>query len=266
MSPGAVPATNPGAVATRAPTASPEFFATLNGFLVGELSRFQAGLCGADDPRPHIAQDALLGPGDVAAIVARFDARFGRTDRRAVMSMWASAYFTDTVPPLLAANILLDLAPRLGPGEVSFVMAPSLRIQALRIGAELVSLAGIDAGARFTALIGAHLAALIAHVATRGGVTRRVLWSNVGNVFEAFLRKLEAIDAGRPGLAHARALLASPMLDSGERNPLFEPVRYLDGRRVRRVCCMRYLVPNEVVCGVCPLGRASPARRVGETP
>lgn len=36
----------------------------------------------------------------------------------------------------------------------------------------------------------------------------------------------------------------------------------LCGRRVRRVCCMRYLVRNEVVCSVCPLGADSPIRAV----
>ncbi len=248
-----------GAAATA--TASPRFFAALDACLVGELERFRTGLCGAHDPRPAIAQAALLGPGDVAAILARYDARFGRTDPRAAMSMWASAYFTDTLPPLLAANILLDVSPRLEAGAVSFVMAPSLRIQALRIGPELVPLAGAGPDARFAGLVGGHLAPLIALVAARGGVTRRVLWSNVGNVFEAFLRKLDAIDASRPGLGDARRLLASPLLAGGGRNPLFEPVRYPGGRRVRRVCCLRYLVPGEAVCGGCPIGPDNSARR-----
>ena len=251
-----------GPAAATPATASPQFFAALDACLTGELERFRAGLCGAHDTRPAIAQDALLGPGDVGAILSRYDARFGRTDPRAAMSMWASAYFTDTVPPLLAANILLDVSPRLEAGAVSFVMAPSLRIRALRIGPELVPLAGTAPDARFASLLRGHLAPLIALVAERGGVTRRVLWSNVGNVFEAFLRKLEAMDATRPGLADARRLLASRVLPGGGRNPLFEPVRYPGGRRVRRVCCMRYLVPGEVVCGVCPLGRDNPARRV----
>jgi ferric iron reductase protein FhuF len=93
-----------------------------------------------------------------------------------------------------------------------------------------------------------------------------VLWSNVGNVFEAFLRKLEAIDAGRSDLAHARWRLASPRSTAGTATRCFEPVRPLDGRRIRRVCCMRHLVPSEVVCGVCPLGPANPARQAGDAP
>ena len=232
-------------------TASPQFFAQLDGCLAGELERFRAGLCGAHDTRPAVAQEALLGPGARDAILARYDARFGRTDPRATMSMWASAYFTDALPPLLAANILLDVSPRLDADAVSYVMAPSLRIAALRIGPALLPVAG---EARFDGLLRGHLVPLVALMAARGGITQRVLWSNVGNVFEAFLGKLAAIDASRPGVGEARRLLARPVLAGGERNPLFEPVRYPGGRRVRRVCCMRFLVPGEVACGVCPPG------------
>ena len=76
-----------GSSAVSPATASPQFFAALDGCLVGELERFRAGLCGAHDTRPSVAQDALLGPGDVEAIVARYDTLFGGTDPRAAMSM-----------------------------------------------------------------------------------------------------------------------------------------------------------------------------------
>jgi len=164
--------------------------------------------------------------------------------------MWASIYFTDSLPPLLTANILLDVAPVLDLDQVAFIMAPSLRIQALKIGETLVPLAKAWSG-RFDGLILAHLAPFVDLVADRGGVTRRVLWSNAGNVFEAFSRKLESIAAGQVGLEHARKLLSSQTFSTGKRNPLFEPVRYMNGRRIRRVCCMRYLIPNEKICGVC---------------
>jgi ferric iron reductase protein FhuF len=103
----------------------------------------------------------------------------------------------------------------------SSIMAPSLRIQALKIGEALVPLA--EAGSsRFDGLVLAHLAPFIDLVADRGGVTKRVLWSNAGNVFEAFSRKLESIAAGQVGLEHARRLLLSPTFCTGER------IRYLN--------------------------------------
>lgn len=142
-------------------------------------------------------------------------ARFGATDPRAVISMWASAYFTDTLPPLLAANVLFDLAPRLDAGRVSFNMAPTLRIRSLKIGPKLVSFADCSIGTRFAGLLSAHLAPLVELVSDRGGVTSRVLWSNIGNVFEAFMRKLDGPAGGRPGLEQAGLLLASPILSGG---------------------------------------------------
>lgn len=169
------------------------------------------------------------------------------------MSMWASTYFTDVLPPLLAANIILNVEPSLEIDRVAFVMAPSLRIQALRIDDDLVSLEGRNALSRFDSLIFRHLTPLIKLRAVRGRVTSRVLWSNAGNVFEAFSRKLEAMNEEWIGFVHAHQLLAMPTLSGGERNPLFKPVSYVAGRSTRRVCCMRYLIAEEKVCGVCRL-------------
>ena len=244
--------------ATQANAASPRFFNDLNRLLAGDLSRFQAGLAGPTDPRPGLRADELLDRPSVAAIIARYDAKFGKTDPRAIMSMWASAYFTDAIPPLLTANVLLDRAPKLEIDQVTFIMAPSLRIQAVKIKPDLLPIG--DADDRFDSLVFGHLAPLIDLVAQRGGITRRVLWSNAGNVFEAFLRKLRNTTTERPGFAQANRLLASPIWRVGEQNPLFQPVRYPQGRRIRRVCCMRYLIPREKVCGVCPLAVDNPIR------
>jgi ferric iron reductase protein FhuF len=239
---------------------SPSFFAELCSFLIGDLARFQYGLVGPDDSRPDVRAEDLLDDATMTMIIERFNAKFGQTDPRAIMSMWASIYFTDVIPPLLTANIMLDLAPMLGLSQVSFIMSKSLRIEALKIPRDLVSLADAGAAIRFDSLVSAHLVPFIELVARRAHVTRRVLWSNAGNVFEAFTLKLKAVTGDRPGFQHARELLTMPTL-CGRRNPLFEPVRYVEGRRIRRVCCMRYLIPNQNVCGVCPLPADSSVRR-----
>ncbi|MGQ3198133.1 MAG: (2Fe-2S)-binding protein, partial [Hydrogenophaga sp.] len=79
--------------------------------------------------------------------------------------------------------------------------------------------------------------------------TRRVLWSNAGNLFEAFIRRLDETHPGLRGLAPAREWLEMP-------TPLHRPVIYLpraEGvHRMRRICCMRYLVPDRVFCTTCP--------------
>jgi len=246
-------------------TAEPALLAELRAVLTGELARFNAGLAGPADPRGGIGADALLDAPMLADIIARFEAKFGATDRRAIVSMWASIYFAAALPPLLAANILLGVEPALGLDDVTFIIAPNFRIDALRIGTEVRRLDDAQTGGRFDRLIGDHLVPFIDLVADRGGVTRRLLWSNAGNVFEAFCRRLEGVAASGGTLDHVRDLLARPSLAGGARNPLFEPIRYLEDRRVRRVCCLRYLIPNRTVCGVCPLPADNPARarRVG---
>ncbi len=241
-------------------TEAPAWLADLRAVLTGDLARFNAGLAGPADPRGGIGADALLDAAMLADIVARFEAKFGAADRRAILSMWSLIYFSTALPPLLAANILLGVEPALGLDRVTFIIAPNFRIDALRIGAEVRRLDDAPAGFRFDRLIGDHLVPFIDLVADRVGVTRRVLWSNAGNVFEAFCALLERAAGSRAGLDDARDLLARPSLACGARNPLFAPVRYVADRRVRRVCCLKYLIPEQKLCGVCPLPADNPAR------
>ena len=77
----------------------------------------------------------------------------------------------------------------------------------------------------------------------------------------------EAIDRMRHSAT--RALLESRTLN-GQRNPLFEPVRTYqpsgseEVKRVRKLCCLRYLLDEFDVCGNCPLeGCDRQARRKG---
>ena len=167
-----------------------------------------------------------------ASIVARFDAEFGRTDPRAVFSNWASYYFKTVLPPLLTANIMLDRVPRVDLDQVAFVIAPNLRVHVLKVGGDVADLRPYDAHGRFDSLVMTHLTPFIDLVARRSGVTERVLWSNAGTVFDTFLGMIESLAAGWPGLAQARAFLASPTRLNGGQNPLHQPVRRIKGRRV----------------------------------
>jgi ferric iron reductase protein FhuF len=74
---------------------------------------------------------------------------------------------------------------------------------------------------------------------------------------------LERAAGPSAALDQARDLLARPSLADGARNPLFAPVRYVADRRVRRVCCLKYLTPEQKLCGVCPLPADNPARMRG---
>lgn len=230
----------------------------LGGAMGGDLARFLPGLSGAGDPRLAWPASRLLDGAMMDAMMGLFAGTVGRADPRAVVSVWSLSYFTAVLPPLLSAIILLDRSPAIGLDDVGFVVAPDWRVQALKVTVEAQGAAtGPD---RFGPLVWSHLAPLIDLIAARSPVTRRVLWSNAGHVIEAFLGMLDAAVPGRPAMAEARTLLATPLWPAGARNPLFNPVRYEGTARIRRVCCMRYLIPEWKLCGICPLKPDNPAR------
>ncbi|HSP30993.1 MAG TPA: siderophore-iron reductase FhuF [Halomonas sp.] len=63
----------------------------------------------------------------------------------------------------------------------------------------------------------------------------------------------------REALEAAKALLEARTLPNGKRNPLFQPVRHFqpkgseEVKRVRKLCCLRYLLEEFDTCGTCPL-------------
>ncbi|XYD11601.1 siderophore-iron reductase FhuF [Methylobacterium sp. NMS12] len=100
-------------------------------------------------------------------------------------------------------------------------------------------------------------------LAAVSGVAPRVLWSNAGNIFEFVVRRTQGLpQEGGAGHAAAARVLTSRRR-SGAPNPLFEPIRYVPEagdapggsppRRVRKVCCLRYFIPDQSLCGACPL-------------
>jgi ferric iron reductase protein FhuF len=91
-------------------------------------------------------------------------------------------------------------------------------------------------------------------------VTRRVFWSNVGNTFEAMLRRVRAVSGTFPRLDEAARLLAEPAWRDGRPNPIFDAVHEVERagspERQRRVCCIQYLLPDRRYCKACPIDAA----------
>lgn len=241
---------------------APQLLAAVAAALAGHLPGFRQGLASPDDPRPALPPNLLLAPGMIARIVARFDARCGPTDPRAVLSIWASWHFGTVLPPILAAGILFDRVPLLAFETARFIIAPDLRTEAVTVGAETVALDPKNPSARFESLVADYLEPAIRLFAERSGLSERVLWSNAGTAFDGLLCRLESLAGERNGFRLARRFLEEPVAPDGAPNPLHDPVRYLEGRRVRRVCCMRYLVSDVGICAACPLDPGHPARRV----
>lgn len=208
----------------------------------------------------------LLDPARLDALLTRFGVQYGRGDRRAVASLWSKWHFAALIAHGLATNLLLERDLPLGLDELHLAQSPEGKTTGLVLRHAGRPLAELDPHSRFATLLDAHLSPLIEALAAVTGASPRVFWSNAGNYLEHFAGALADHPMAAPDVSEpAKALMASPTLPDGRRNPLHRPVRYVedeDGapRRVRRLCCIRYLIDELGVCGNCPLACRGRAR------
>lgn len=202
---------------------------------------------------------ALLDHAVLDGLLARYMASFGAgADRKAAASIWSKFLFSLVSTPTLIANLLLERALPVLPeqlrvelGERGEVARPWL----CHGGEPLTSLAPQE---RFALLFDGLCAPLIEALAALSGLSPKVFWSNLGHYVEyvgqTCSRHPRLSAAGEPLLR----FLDLRFLPDGRRNPLYQPVRYLDlggeaPTRVRRLCCVKYRLPDEPLCGGCPL-------------
>jgi ferric iron reductase protein FhuF len=229
----------------------------------GEYECFAGRLVSFDDPRPSVAAEFLLNEAMRDAIYARFDVRFESFDVRAVLSIWTKWYLSAFLPPVLLADLLLRRGLSVPLDRVEFIVGEHSRVAAIKmdgVGQDTTDASAFD---RFEHLIFDHFDPLIEMWSERSKLTRRVLWSNVGNTFEAMLRRIEAVSGTSPRLKEARQLLNQPVWPSGRPNPLHAAVHYVaDGDalvRRRRICCLQYLLPDRRLCKACPIDETKAA-------
>jgi ferric iron reductase protein FhuF len=233
---------------------------------VGDYRSFGGRLVDGQDPRVSIRADDLLNAPMRKAIDRRFAQRFEVFDARAVHSIWMKWYLNAFIPPILLADIVLGQSVMVELPKLRFIIADDARVDAIKISGTRES-SSEDPFQRFGALVFDHFAPLIAMWCSRTEVTARVFWSNVGNTFEAMLRRIETVSGASERLSEAKRLLATPEW-LGERNPLFDKVRYVsDGAAGRRrVCCLQYLLPDRRFCKACPIAEAhAPPQQEGTT-
>lgn len=219
-------------------------------------SCFAGSLVGFGDPRPSVTAQSLLNDSQRKRIRDRFCQRFKIFDERAVHSIWMKWYLNAVLPPVLLADTLLNRSLPIRLPEVRFVIADDARIAAIAISNESTNTSGIDAFTRLSPLIFDHFAPLINILCARTDVTSRVYWSNVGNTYEAMLRRIESIAGTSLRLTQAQQLLEIPFWPDGRPNPLASAVHYENGIRLRRICCLQYLLPDRRFCRACPIDEA----------
>lgn len=202
----------------------------------------------------------------IHAMLDRYLASFpAGTDRRGVASMWGAIYFNQFPGTIVGAALVADRLIPAGLDEAGLIpREDGCHIAAIRV-AHTGSVADGDVFARLDGLVRGHLDPLIRAIASWARVSPKVLWGIVGNGLDWTLRDIAALPdmpAGR--IADFNRILIERHWPDGWRNPLFEPIRYVetpDGcRREKRVCCLRYLLPGDDFCGICPSDVVAKAR------
>jgi ferric iron reductase protein FhuF len=224
---------------------------------VGEYAAFAGHLARPGDPRPCVSAVALLDASMKAAISARFARRFVDFDPRAALSIWIKWYINVIVPPALLCDLFLRLRLPLSLAHTAFIIGDDSRVAAVKIGGSPDDVTGADPFDRFGHLIFDHFEPLIELWSARSDVTRRVLWSNVGNTFEAMLAKVQEVSSRIDRIEGARWLMDQPLWKDGRPNPIHAAVHYVErggeSVRLRRVCCLQYLLPDRRFCKACPV-------------
>ena len=192
--------------------------------------------------------------------LARFSSQYPNGDSRAVVSLWSKWHFSALTVPTLTANLLLNRDLPVGLDDVQVIFNENGATARLWLPHEGSPLTTNDPLERFATLIEQHWAPLIEQLAAISGAAQRVFWSNAGGYLDFYVNALgEHPLANRQAFEAAKALLEARNLPNGKRNPLFQPVRYFtpkgseEVKRVRKLCCLRYLLDEFDVCGTCPL-------------
>lgn len=231
------------------------------------LDNMKAPAFGPPD-EPTLAASALLDRNFLSEQLARYGCSHGdNADRKAVASIWSKFHFSSVSIPTLVANLLLGYDLPLGGDELRLAFGDKGQTTRIWLPHGGVPLASKAPQARFSRLFDDHCAPLIETLAVVSGLSEKVFWSNLGHYVEFVGKTCERhpdfSGAGEPLLDY----LDTKTLPGGRRNPLYQPVRYLElggetPSRVRRLCCIKYRLPGEPLCGGCPLKPENkPAKR-----
>lgn len=237
----------------------------------GPLANFTRPLIGGAPPAEAVKASRWRNAALLEEDMGAFAAQYPGGDKRAVASLWSKWHFSTLTVPTLTANLLLNRDLPVGLNDV-YVMANEKGCsRQLWLPSEGTSLTTIDPARRFATLLDEHWAPLIERLSTLSGAAPRVFWSNAGGYVDYYVNALAEHPLVHPeALDAARALLDSRTLD-GQRNPLYQPVRSYqpsgseEVKRVRKLCCLRYLLDEFEICGNCPLEGCDKAARQRKT-
>jgi ferric iron reductase protein FhuF len=126
------------------------------------------------------------------------------------------------VPPTLLCDLFLRLQLPLSLSHTAFIIGDDSRVAVVKICGPPVDVDAADPFDRFGHLIFDHFEPLIKLWSARSDVTRRVLWCNVGNTFEAMLAKVKALSGQTRRLDDANWLMNQQLWKDGRPTPSTE--------------------------------------------
>lgn len=198
----------------------------------------------------------LLDPARLDAALDHVAAHFGGEDRRALASLFSIHYVHILMPVVVVANLVLGHHLPVALDDLALVLDEEGLPDHFVLPHDGHADGEADPFVRFRPLVFEHLELVFAALAARSGLSTKVLWTNAANLFEAILRELEGTGQAPAAVAAGDLLVAAPRWPGGARNPFHAPVRYEPGPggegRWRRVCCVRYLLPERGYCSNCP--------------
>lgn len=229
-------------------------------------------------PDGTLRADELAAAPRLGRALLDYQQQYPGADPRAVASMWTQWYFALLAAPLTLIGLrqgrlppvaLHEVAVRLDKGRPAGMVLLNAAAGAEGLGVEVrgaaATPAAVDADPasasaviadpfqRFAPLIDDHLAPIIHALRGVSSVSERLLWNNAAVQVEWVLRTAGSLTTAVSGDDN---LINQPCRPDGSANPLYRPLRPAPAgvTPVRRVCCLRYLLPGEPYCaGACPL-------------
>ena len=191
---------------------------------------------------------ALLRPAELAHVTERYAALFPGGERRAMLSFWSQHYLLALIPATVAAALVAQQDLPVALDGMAVVLSEAGQPTALCLPHSGLPTAASCPATRLTPLLRTHL-----HPLARGldaaGLPSRVLW---GNAAAMLVWTLGVISAPADQVAAVRRALEGICWADGGANP-FHPVLNRGATRAcRRVCCLRYRLPDVPECPDCP--------------
>jgi ferric iron reductase protein FhuF len=204
-------------------------------------------------------------------ITAGYAREHGASDRRALLSHWSKSYLEALLPGALAACLLLDRELPLTFDSLGLQLDADGNVAKLLLPEVTLTLpTESDFYQRCQWLLETNLEPFVDGLARHARISARALWGNVAAYLAWALRLLvQHLGLAPERLHQALQLFSAPAYPDGRPNPIQRAYQFpadLEGQPWRRVCCLRYCLPDLPYCADCPLVRQQLQGRYKKAP